>query len=182
MLPNKILWKKICNLWPSRRQMVWMITPQRFSSVKRSIAIANIYGASKLPQLYCTKMDKGKPSNIESISRLPPLQMDLNIQGCGALSWIQEDKESLINGTRGVKIVLCDGKHMEFSTVQPQTWQGSLRPLPAFLSLCSFAFCQLEDTGCVLCFRFPRSGETGSAVRLPYRLTETNLSWVSRNQ
>lgn len=53
-----------------------------------------------------------------------------------SLSWIQEDKESLINGTRGVKILLCDGKHMEFSTVQPQNWQGfAMSSASSFLPL-----------------------------------------------
>lgn len=91
------------------------------------------------PALLC-KNDIGQPANIEYISCLPPLKMDLSIRQCGSLLWIQEDKESLINGTRGVKILLCDGKHMEFSTVQPKNWQGfpvstASRSLPLFLQI-----------------------------------------------
>ena len=124
-----------------------MIIPKRFSSVTRSTAIANIYGVSHLTQLYWAKLNMGKPSNTEYIPCLLQLKMDLNIQGCGSLPWIWKDKESLINGTRGVKILLCDGKHMEFSTVQPKNWQGFSSPLPAVLFLCSSRFCQLETMG-----------------------------------
>lgn len=88
------------------------------------------------------------------ISCLPLLKMDLNIQWCGSLPWIWEDKESLINGTSGVKILLCDGKHMEFLTVQPKNWQRCLMStasssLPLFPQIC-----QLERTGCAV---FPLS-------------------------
>lgn len=153
-LQNKILRKEVYNLQPSLRQMVWMIIPKRFSSVTRSIAVTNIYGVSHFTQLYCAKKNMGKPSNTEYIPCLPPLKMDLSIQWCGSLTWNQEDKESLINGTRGVKILLCDGKHMEFSTMQPKNWQGFSCPLPAVLFLCSSRFWQLESTGCAV---FPLS-------------------------
>lgn len=49
-----------------------MIIPQRFNFVTRSIAIANIYGVSHLTQLDYTKMNMGKPSNIEYISHACP--------------------------------------------------------------------------------------------------------------
>lgn len=165
MLQNKILWRETCNLWPSLRQMVWMIIPKRFSSGTRSIARANIYGAFNLTQLHRTKMDTGKPSNIEYSSCLPPLKMGLNIQGCGPLSWRLEDKENLINGTTGVKILWCDGKHMAFSTVQPKTWQGLPRSTASDAPLCACGLCQLE-TRAVLSAHFSPSRETGSAVGL----------------
>lgn len=141
MLQNKNLWRKTCNLWPSLRQMVWMIIPKRSRSVTRSIARANIYGASDLTQQHCAKKwiwEQQPRSNLSHGSA--PLKIDLTIQGRGSLSWIQEDKENLINGTGSVKILLCDGKHMEFSTVPPKNWQGlpmstASSALPLFLRI-----------------------------------------------
>lgn len=59
------------------------------------------------------KMNMGKPYN----GKYPMLVPITN----GSLLWKtwvpsqkSGDKESLINGTRGVEILLCDGKHMEF--------------------------------------------------------------------
>lgn len=179
MLQNKNLWRKTCNLWPSLRQMVWMIIPKRFRSVTRSIARANIYGASDLTQQHCAKKwiwEQQPRSNLSHGSA--PLKIDLIIQGRGSLSWIQEDKENLINGTRGVKILLCDGKHMEFSTVPPKIGRGRPCPLPAMLSLCSWGFCQLEATG-VLSYCYPPERWNQLRYWIP-RQTPTNeprLGW-----
>lgn len=161
MLQNKILRKKCTIYDPVLDRRSEIIIPKRFRCVTRSIAIANVYGVSHLTQLYWAKLNMGKPYNTEYIPWLPPLKMDLNIQWCGSLPWIWKDKESLINGTRGVKILPCDGKHMEFSTVQPKNWQGLSSPLPAVLFLCSSRFCQLESTGCAV---FPLSPKRWSLL------------------
>lgn len=59
------------------------------------------------------KMNMGKPYS----GKYPMLALITD----GSLLWKMcvpsqksEDKESLINGTRGVEILLCDGKHMAF--------------------------------------------------------------------
>lgn len=158
-----------------------MIIPKRFSSVTRSIAIANIYGVSHLTQLYWAKLNMGKPPNTEYIPCLPQLKTDLNIQGCGSLPWIWKDKESLINGTEVWKYCCVVGSTWSFQPCNQRIGKDFHVHCQQFSSSVPPDFASWKARA-VLSFRFPPSSEACSAVRHSNQFTQINPAWVSRNQ
>lgn len=112
------------------------------------------------------KMNMGKPYN----GKYPMLALITD----GSLLWKMwvpsqksEDKESLINGTRGVEILLCDGKHMAFFNRATEAL-AEFRHAPcqhSLLLVLQILPAGKHSLGCLS----PRSSASGSSVRHPYR-------------
>lgn len=88
-----------------------------------------------------------------------------------------EDKESLINGTRGVEILLCDGKHMAFFNRASEAL-AEFRHAHCQHSLLLDPASWKAQPG----LSFPLSSGSGSSVRHPYRVTRINPACLPRNQ